>query len=331
MLSGWVVAAGGIVTQEIRVTLEPDDTGMIGRECPDKDCGRYFKLKFGTGLPTNTCYCPSCGAEGNTTDFFTADQIDFVSTVAAKKIVEPLLDSFATEMEKVNRGQRGGLIQLEFSVKHTGVRLHRYSERQLETDVTCDNCGLEFAVYGVFASCPDCQQLNALKTCLASLETAKKKLVLSRNEAFDVDLRREFVQDALGSAVAAFDSYGKALAAHGSTIHARGKSNLFQDIEALDMKLQETGIPGVEQLIGTSAWEDMKWFFQTRHIYSHNAGVVDDRFVAKQPPYAHMLGQLLPLDADRVEANIEALGLLAARLDGSISGGISPMTTPHQT
>ena len=316
---------------EIRVTLKPDDKGMIGRECPDRDCGRYFKLKLGTGIPTDTCYCPYCGAEGNATDFFTSDQIEFAKTVAAKKIVDPLLDKFAKNMGRLNRGQRGGLIQLEFSVKHTDVRLHRYSERQLETDVTCDNCGLEFAVYGVFASCPDCQQLNALKTCLASLETAKKKLVLSRDEAFDVDLRPAFVQDALGSAIGAFDSYGKALAAHGSTIHAKGKPNLFQDIEALDAQLQEAGIPGVEQLIGTSAWEDMKWFFQARHIYFHNSGVVDARFVAKQPSYAHMLAQLLPLDADRVDANIEALGLLAAKLDGSISGGVSPMTTPHQT
>ena len=163
----------------------------------------------------------------------------------------------------------------------------------------CDNCGLEFAVYGVFVSCPDCQQLNALKTCLASLEAAKKKLVLSRDESFDVDLRREFVQDALGSAIAAFDSYGKALDRHSSTVHTKGKSNLFQDIEALDTRLQEAGVPGVEQLIGESAWEDMKWFFQARHIYSHNAGVVDARFVAKQPSYSHMLGRMLPLDADR--------------------------------
>ena len=71
----------------------------------------------------------------------------------------------------------------------------------------------------------------------------------------------------------------------------------------------------MEQLIGESAWEDMKWFFQARHIYSHNAGVVDARFVAKQPSYSHMLGRMLPLDADRVHRNIEALGLLATKID----------------
>ena len=303
------------MTQEILVAIEPDDKGMIGRECPDRDCGIYFKLKLGTGLHTDTCYCPYCGVRGETSDFFTTDQIEYAKTVAAKKIIDPSLETFANNIKKLNRRQRGSLFQLNFSVKHTGVRLHRYSERQLETDVTCDNCGLEFAVYGVFASCPDCQQLNALKTCLASLEAAKKKLVLSRDESFDVGLRREFVQDALGSAVAAFDSYGKALERHGSTVYTKGKSNLFQDIEALDTKLQEAGVPGVAQLIGETAWEDMKWFFQARHIYFHNAGVVDDRFVAKQPSCSHMLGRLLPLSADRVHRNIEALGLLATKID----------------
>ena len=143
--------------------------------------------------------------------------------------------------------------------------------------------------------------------------------MLSKDETFDADLRRGFIEDALGSAVAAFDSYGKALERHGPAILSKDKPNLFQDLEALDTKLQQAGVPSVEQLIGRSAWEELKWFFQARHIYSHNAGVVDTRFVAKQPSYSHMLGPLLPLDGDRVHANIEALRLLVTDIDARIS------------
>ena len=249
----------------------------------------------------------------------TADQVEYAKTVAAKKLVDPLLGKLAKNITKLNRHQHRGLIRPEFSVKHTSVRLHGYLEKQLETDVICDNCDLEFAVYGVFASCPDCGRLNALKVCLASLETAKKKLVLSQDESLDIDIdRRSLLKNALEDAISAFEAYGKALRAHHTSIRSKAKPNLFQDIEMLDTELQAAGISSIEHLIGSSDWEDMKWFFQARHIYNHNAGVVDARFVAKQPTYMSMLGQLLPLDVDRVRKNIEALGLLAKKLDTRI-------------
>ena len=81
----------------------------------------------------------------------------------------------------MNRRQTKGLIRLDVSVRYDPVPIHNYVEEQLETEVICDQCGLEFAVYGVFASCPDCGQLNALKVLLSSLETAKKKLALSKD------------------------------------------------------------------------------------------------------------------------------------------------------
>ena len=49
---------------------------------------------------------------------------------------------------------------------------------KLETQVKCDNCGLEFAIYGVFASCPDCGQLNALRVFEKSIEVALKRITL---------------------------------------------------------------------------------------------------------------------------------------------------------
>ena len=293
---------------EIRVTIEPDDDGMVGRECPNSDCGRYFKLKLGTGLPTTITRCPYCEVEGEQIDFMTADQVRYVQTVGAKKILDPIFDKFSKNMKRLSSSQGGSLLQLKVSVGRSGIKLHNYQEKQLETVVICDNCSLEFAVYGVFASCPDCRKLNALKVCLASFETAKKKLLLSQDEKVDLDLRRDFVQDTLGGAVDAFDAYGKALRTRRKNIRASAKTNLFQDIEALNTELQAAGVPCVEQIIGTSAWEDMKWFFQARHIYTHNAGVVDARFVSKQPSYLHMLGRLLPLDADRIGKNIDALG-----------------------
>ena len=303
------------MTSDIMVIFEPDDQGKIGRQCPIDDCGLYFKVRFGTGWDTQNIRCPYCRAEGHQDDFLTQDQLDYAMSVAAKELVEPLLQGFKRDVEHLNRGQSTGLIQLKISVDYEPISINRYLERRLETDVSCDNCSLEFSVYGVFASCPCCGQLNALKVMLKSLETAKKKLLLSEEPTLDRELRREFVKDALTGSVSAFDAFGKAVGKNNPTLWAGNNRNLFQNIEALDDYLQTRMHPSFETTIGVSNWEELKWFFQARHVYVHNAGVIDERFASKHPALAYMQGRVLPLEPERITQNIDVLSNLCRELD----------------
>ena len=288
---------------------------MIGRQCPQDDCGLYFKLRLGTGRDTESIRCPYCRSEGHPSSFFTRDQLDYAISVAARDIVGPLLRGFKRDIERMNRRQSGGLIQLKFSVDYKPISLHRYVERQLETEVACDNCSLEFSVYGVFASCPCCGQLNALKVVLSSLETAKRKLALSEEPSLEKELRKDFVKDALTGSVAAFDAFGKAVVNNHPILFPVTKRNLFQDIEALSAHLHSLGEPTLEITIGVPAWEDIKRFFQARHIYVHNAGVIDERFISRQKALADMRGRVLPLDPERLAQNIDVLGEICRGLD----------------
>ena len=295
------------MTSEIAVTPEPDDQGMIGRQCSHDDCGLYFKLRLGTGQDTESLRCPYCRAEGDPSSFFTKDQLDYAVSVAARDIVGPMVQGLKVNIERMNRRQSGGLLQLKFSVDYKPVSIHRYVERQLETEVICDSCSLEFSMYGVFASCPCCGLLNALNVVLSSLETAKKKLALSKEPSLDEELRQEFVKDALTGSVAAFDAFGKAVASNHPTLFPVNRRNLFQDIEALSAHLQAMGELCFETNIGLPAWEEIKWFFQTRHIYVHNAGLVDERFIARREDLAYMKGRVLLLDPEILDRNIDVL------------------------
>lgn len=302
------------MTDQITVQLEPDDQGMIGRECPDEECGLYFKLKLGTGLDTEQLVCPYCRAEGHPSDFFTQDQLEFAKSVAIQEVVGPILTGFKRDIERLNRRQSKGLIRLKFSVDYKPISIQHYFERELETEVLCDNCALEFSVYGVFASCPCCGQLNALRVLLKSLETAKRKLQLSDELTLDEELRQDFIKDALTGSVSAFDAYGKAVK-NVATLFSHSRPNLFQDIEALDAHLQSARLPAFEEIVGIASWDDIKWFFQARHVYVHNAGVIDDRFVSKQPGFGYLRGRRLPLEPERLLRTIVAVGRLAEELD----------------
>lgn len=225
-------------------------------------------------------------------------------------------------MKRLERQGPGGLIRFEAKVRRQPFSLHRFAEKQLETKVICDNCALEFAVFGVFASCPDCQRLNALTTCLTSLEVARKRVRLSEDAQIDADLRRQFPRDALRDSVAAFDSYGKALRAkHPGRVRSRAKTNLFQDLDALDAELLTAGLPTIETILSPDEATSLKWFFQARHVFEHNAGVVDDRFISRIPEAASIRGQLLPLPEASLLGGIDAVDKLARAMDRTFPTG----------
>ncbi|MEZ4503642.1 MAG: hypothetical protein R3C39_13535 [Dehalococcoidia bacterium] len=311
-----------MMRREVSVTLPLDDEGMLGRQCPGPLCGRYFKVKPDTGHEGETLACPYCGTVADPQNFATEEQIQYATDVAAGKFVDSLFDRIERTADRFNRQQRGGLLNLQMKVHRDRFVPRRYTEHELETGVTCDNCGLEFAVYGVFASCPDCQRLNALTTCLTSLEVARKRVRLSEDPNIDADLRRQFPRDALRDSVAAFDSYGKALRAkHPGRVRSRAKTNLFQDLDALDVELLAAGLPTIETILSPDEATSLKWFFQARHVYEHNAGVVDDRFVNRIPEAVSIRGQLLPLPEASLLGGVDAVDKLARALDRTFPTG----------
>jgi hypothetical protein len=313
-------------TVEIRVDIPRDENGMIGRECPNPDCLKYFKLKPGTGLPISETGCPYCGTRKDASHFFTPDQIEYGKSVAIKQVLEPPLRGLKQSVDRMNRRQpRSSLISFEFSVKLPTFRVHQYRESELETHVTCSNCALEFAVFGIFASCPDCGHLNAYDVFQACLEVCRRRLGLLDipETAGDPDLVKAILTDALSNAVSAFDALGKTLRQAHPTIFPQKPKNLFQNLSALDQALLAAG-SGLEARVGADGRGDLARLFQIRHVYEHNLGVVDDDMVAKVPGYAHLKGKICPISREDVERLIELLDKLASslRADPRVGGTI---------
>src|SRR4051794_28244514 len=159
----------------IRVPLPTDDNGLTGRQCPS--CERYFKLKFGTGLPVEITHCPYCGEAADASEYLTPEQREYAVTVAIPEInqrfVEPMMRDFGRNLQRSTRqASRNSLFKLDVKLdyRERHVPVAHYRERELETSVTCDNCSLEFAVYGVFAACPDCTAMNATAIFRKSME-----------------------------------------------------------------------------------------------------------------------------------------------------------------
>lgn len=291
--------------ERIDIKLLTDERGLIGRECPA--CEKYFKVKIGTGLRTTDCICPYCGHTAVNDDFFTKDQMDYMLSYGAREVMGPALRDLQRTIQKMGRST-GGSIQIKTTTTGLDFPLKHYKEKSLETQVACDACGLEFAIYGVFANCPDCGRLNALTILFKSIEVAGKGLrFLDSTEQSEAELRERILSDALSNGVSSFDGFGKALRTKYPSAFPAQPRNLFQNILLLSGVIEESLGKSLQVLMGDLTFKFLVKWFQVRHIYEHNMGVIDEDFTQKVEGFNHLLGRKFPLSQDEITRFLEYL------------------------
>lgn len=278
----------------IKVSIPIDDDGMLGRECPE--CEKYFKLKPGTGLDTELCHCPYCQYSGSYRDFWTKEQLEYAKSIALgqvyKELIKPSIDNITKSFKDLERSSRNSFVsfkvrttsrEMDFPVKY-------FSEKELETTVTCSNCNLEFSIYGVFSFCPDCKEINAFLIYKKSIDTIRKKLNIFSKPEIPDDIVEISLPTIISSCISAFDGLGKELRVQKPSKYPPRPKNLFQNLYQLNQSLND-----LIKLNHTNFDELLK-YFQVRHLYEHNFGVIDDDFIAKIPGYSQDKGKKFPLE-----------------------------------
>lgn len=305
---------------EISIELPVDDGGWLGRECPDSNCEGYFKITPGTGLEgSEECYCTYCGHKDDRTDFATQDQIEYAISMAKRRIVEAFTKDLKKAVEFNSRPQRGG-IGLSFKVK-PGARspIHYYIEEDLETIVECDSCALRYMVYGVFAYCPDCGRYNSLQIFEKGLEVIEKLLALASTQ--EEALKEQLVEDALENCVSAFDGFGRNLCRAHST---RGRSPeqvsriSFQSIVGAQRNILEQFAIDISGYIQDTDWLFVIQCFQKRHVFAHNAGVIDKVYLEKSGDADAVIGRKLRVTEGEIRQLVPLLKQIATDLSASL-------------
>ena len=295
----------------LQVNLPTDDEGMFGRECPN--CGKYFKVKPGTGLvEISTCTCPYCEHTEDSNEFLTSSQMEYIKSIAVRQVLGPALRDLEKSFKDLERSTRHSIIS--FKVQTTGFDfpIKYYSEADLETVVTCDHCGLVFAIYGVFASCPDCAHLTAMSMFRNSLEAARKRFtILDRIPHEEKEIRDALLVDTLSAIVATFDGLGKRLQKQFTTLIPDKPRNLFQNLDALTEVLKKNTSIDLPNLLDTGQFKKVYFLFQVRHIWNYNFGEADADFVRKTNSNASIIGtKVLPTKEEVTEFLdlVESLG-----------------------
>jgi hypothetical protein len=297
---------------QVVVPIPKDEHGDLGRECPNADCEGYFKIRPGTGLTGKDlpCHCPYCGHTGPTTQFFTPAQIEYAKSVALRQISDAIFQDLK-QLEFKHRPQRGGFgIGLSLTVKRgRPLPIRYYREQQLETKVVCDHCTLHYAIYGLFAFCPDCRVHNSLQILLKNLDLVLKQLALSETQDDDA-LKRHLLEDALENCVSAFDGFGREtckVRASKSSDPKKAQSISFQNIEIAADRVRELFGVDLRSAVSSADWPAIHKAFLKRHVVAHRSGVADDRYVVETGDPDSVVGRRVPISVNEVHQLVDRL------------------------
>ena len=306
----------------ISVAISADEHGFTGRECPISQCEGYFKIVSGTGLEGDglPCHCPYCGHTAGQEEYWTQEQIRYAKSVAMRKISDAIRkDLKSLEFDHKPRGLFG--MGMSMKVKSgPALPIHHYREKELETTIVCGECTLQYAVYGVFAFCPDCGQHNSHQILGTNLEVVRKMLDLA--ESHEVDLREKLIENALEDCVSAFDAFGRELC----RVHAEHTSNpatmnrmRFQSLDHAQSGLRAVGIE-MTAAITPEAWAQAIRLFQKRHLVAHKLGVADQEYLDRSGDSDAVAGRKIRLSSSEVAGLGNTLWTVAESLAAQFAG-----------
>lgn len=101
-----------MMSHHFQVSIPRDPDGFTSQECPS--CHSRFKVRFEHGSGKLLSFCPYCGHEGRGC-WWTPEQARYISAMAGKQVVGPMLDQMARSFNAAQR--KGGFLKLEMRRK----------------------------------------------------------------------------------------------------------------------------------------------------------------------------------------------------------------------
>ena len=300
------------IGSKVSVSISPDDEGILGRECPQTNCEKYFKVQLGTGLIGENlpCHCPYCGHKAGHDMFFTKDQVRYAKSVALNKVTGAILKDLKSL--EFNHKPRGGFgIGISLKVTGKALSIRDYCESDLETEVICDKCALCYMIYGVFGFCPDCGIHNSLQILEKNFAIIEKSLKIAKSQ--DSDVYQQLIENALEDCISIFDGFGRetyrVFSSKTSEPEATTKIQFQNITKARKQILEKLGIDIVAFLSNVD-WICIEKAFQKRHLLSHKMGVIDVAYqrATGEPP--SFIGRRVTVKPEEIHNLLRCLRVL---------------------
>jgi hypothetical protein len=310
------------------VSIQSDEGGFFGRECPEQDCLAYFKLhgdEYHLAKQTGLLSCPSCGIRANHETFMTPEQVQR-SNAAMRELAQATAHQLLRDAFKGFKSRPGSGVSLTFKPgpPHRPRALPTYVERETVRTFTCPAGGHRAVIYDRLVACPYCgpdtppravldDNLAVLPHLLGSLEHLPAK---DKAEVKALGGEPAMAERTLTGAVAAIQSFAKDL--HAGIGKPVTVWNPWQSPTRLAEQWQASF--GADPFAGLTPEQHkvVRLGFARRHILEHNGGKADERYLAESGDTV-ALGRPVRYGAAFVRDFIDAVGVLADELESGVT------------
>ncbi len=319
------------MTDEIHMTisLPLDESGMVGRECPNPDCQRYFKVKPGTGIVDPDyaeMFCPYCESKYSVEEFNTEDQQEYFRSSLVKFSSDLVEDAIKGIFNRPHLPRSSkSFVSVEWHYKPgTPPRIHEYVEQELQTTLTCENCTLEYAIWGVFAVCPDCGKHNLYQITETNLNKIEHQINLKDNletkfgdteqeylKSVFSDHAQSWIEAAYKDLVTAFETFCKDLDSRlfprAAKPSMKKAGNIFQRLNDTRRWFQDQYNIDLFSILLPDEIELLRLVFSKRHILTHNMGIIDAKYIQENNLNNDVLGHKVEVDKNEIQQAVSTV------------------------
>jgi Zn finger protein HypA/HybF involved in hydrogenase expression len=264
----------------------PTDQGFIGRECNNTECKRYFKVHSDSMI--SKMFCPYCGIQFSNNQLWTTDQNKYIDEVVKEKASEYAHNAIAQMLKDLSHNTSNNKY-VKITTKVNPYRQKNispnYKEKQVDSELVCPSCNFRFQVFGIFGYCPGCRSENLL-IYDANLDIIKKDILADNNS-------QRSLRHAYSDLVSTFESFCNRKAALITKDTTRFQM-LFETRKFFKDKLGED----ILEELDNDKLLSLRRVFQKRHVYEHNHGVINEKYIRVIPEDSHLLNQKAELSLD---------------------------------
>lgn len=293
-----------------QVFLSSDSEGRFGHNCPT--CKGYWRSEPWPNA------CPYCG--------HTSDGIQFLSE-ASRRFVAQYCDRLASALESETDGDI--VIDMDVvadAVGREGERPPFYvSEKSQQNKFTCSACGEFNDILGRFGYCSSCRTRNDLRIlCDETFVTIRQRINADETPS-------NCVRDAAAAMDSFLAQYGGELARH-VPLSVRRRHRLldrtYHDADEIRRTFGDWFDIAVDERIGADDWEFVRRMLLRRHVYEHNGGEVDEKYIRASNDTTVVLKQLIRETKESAHRLVSLLSKIAENVHDGFQQLVPPISEP---
>lgn len=257
----------------------PNTDGFVGRECNNPECKRYFKIYQGSFK--DDMYCPYCGNLFNKNELWTQDQLLFARENAIEEGTAYIMSRMDEIFKNAFRNARNVTYKSAGPYrKKTVVPPH---EKNVDIEIECSKCNARFQVYGIFGYCPICTYENIM------IYDTNISIILSDIEKSQ-DKNRA-LRHAYNDLVSTFEDFCKRK-------NRTGRRYNFQNLDSANDFFMSTLDKDIFVEVSEDEVLTIKRLFQKRHVFQHNKGIIDQKYIDIVPEDISLLNTIAVLSIE---------------------------------